>query len=195
MPWFWWLRRQVRLCQEYVADAAAAEQDDGSVDYAEFLVSLANAPAVPVGASAVSGNCSDLLRRVTMLLKDPLRVETRCPRLWNLMVGGCLMALAVLVSGFGCRVDAAPDEDDTIIIIIQSDGGKADTAKYQIIRPDIAQSRHGEYQLQIMGAPKEGDILFLMKDGEHFKLQLPKDPYPALRGGLAVKGDQVKVED
>ena len=41
VPWFWWLRRQVRLCQEYVADAAAAQQDEAHVDYAEFLLSLA----------------------------------------------------------------------------------------------------------------------------------------------------------
>src|SRR5262249_8432124 len=28
LPWYWWLRRQVRLCQEYVADAAATEQGE-----------------------------------------------------------------------------------------------------------------------------------------------------------------------
>ena len=127
LPWFWWLRRQVRLCQEFVADAAAAEQDqgegEGNVGYAEFLVSLANAPAVPVGASAVSGNCSDLFRRVAMLLKNPMRVETRCPRLWNFLVAISLAGLAVLVSGFGYRAEAA--EDDQIIIIINSQGAAA----------------------------------------------------------------------
>jgi len=121
LPWFWWLRRQVRLCQEYIADAAAAEQDEGSVEYAEFLVNLANAPAVPVGASAVSGHGSDLSRRVTMLLNDPVRVESRCPRLWTMLVAGGLASLAILVSGFSYRAEAAAD--DTIIIIIRPQSG------------------------------------------------------------------------
>src|SRR5262245_29061815 len=44
LPWFWWLRRQVRLCQEYVADAAAVEASRAD-DYAQFLLSLTAAPA------------------------------------------------------------------------------------------------------------------------------------------------------
>src|SRR5262249_34662748 len=40
LPWFWGLRRQVRLCQEYVPDAAATEREAGAADYAEFLLSL-----------------------------------------------------------------------------------------------------------------------------------------------------------
>jgi beta-lactamase regulating signal transducer with metallopeptidase domain/C-terminal processing protease CtpA/Prc len=129
LPWFWWVRRQVRLCQEYVADAAAAQQDDANVEYAEFLVSLANAPAVPVGASAVSGHGSDLFRRVTMLLNDPVKVETRCPRLWTMLVAGGLASLAVLVSGFSYRAEAAGDDQIIIIIRPQGEGGKGDAEK------------------------------------------------------------------
>src|SRR5206468_3694536 len=33
VPWFWWLRRQVRLCQEYIADAAAARAACHPADY------------------------------------------------------------------------------------------------------------------------------------------------------------------
>src|SRR5262249_54525587 len=39
VPWFWWLRRQVRLCQEYVADAAAVRTSHAE-DYAQFLLNL-----------------------------------------------------------------------------------------------------------------------------------------------------------
>ena len=53
LPWFGWLRRQVRLCQEYIADAAAAGQDEPAVDYAEFLLRLPGAPAVP-GAMGIA---------------------------------------------------------------------------------------------------------------------------------------------
>jgi beta-lactamase regulating signal transducer with metallopeptidase domain len=34
LPWFWWVGRQVRLCQEYVADASAA--GSRAEDYAQF---------------------------------------------------------------------------------------------------------------------------------------------------------------
>src|SRR5262249_30573493 len=69
LPWFWWLRRQVRLCQEFVADAAATAAEAPPADYAAFLLSLTGAPEVPLTATGVGGNTSDLYRRVTMLLK------------------------------------------------------------------------------------------------------------------------------
>ena len=112
LPWFWSLRRQVRLCQEYVADAAALQA--GSPDeYAEFLLTWATAPAVPMAATGVSGNTSDLYRRVNMLLNNPLRIEARCPRLWTFSIASVLLALAVVLGGVGLTAQA----QDTIIII------------------------------------------------------------------------------
>jgi beta-lactamase regulating signal transducer with metallopeptidase domain len=131
VPWFWWLRRQVRLCQEYVADAAVTAGHAGqAVSYAEFLVSLANGPAVPAGAAAVSGHQSDLLRRVTMLLNNPLRVETDCSRRWTLGVAGALVSLAIVVAGLGYRAEAAAD--DPIVIVIHPGGDKAAGEKHKI---------------------------------------------------------------
>jgi beta-lactamase regulating signal transducer with metallopeptidase domain len=101
LPWFWWLRRQVRLCQEYVADAAAAEQAAHVEDYAQFLLCLTTSPAVSVPATGVVGNSSDLFRRVTMLLQDPLRVERRCPYWLSCAAAGALLVLAVCGSGLG----------------------------------------------------------------------------------------------
>jgi beta-lactamase regulating signal transducer with metallopeptidase domain/membrane-associated protease RseP (regulator of RpoE activity) len=107
LPWFWWLRRQVRLCQEYIADAAAAEQTADPEDYAQFLIRLTQAPAVPLGAQGVLGNSSDLFRRVTMLLQSPIRVEKTCPRWWSLAAASGLLGLALFVSGIGVRAEAA----------------------------------------------------------------------------------------
>jgi beta-lactamase regulating signal transducer with metallopeptidase domain len=56
VPWFWWLRREVRLCQEYIADAAAASTGGSAEDYAQFLLSWVAAPAPPAGVSGVSGS-------------------------------------------------------------------------------------------------------------------------------------------
>src|SRR5205807_6390072 len=114
LPWLWWLRRQVRLCQEYVADAVAVgpagpRPAGVAADYAQFLLNLIHAPAVPVAATGVLGSYSDLFRRVTMLLESPTRVERRCPRRWSWAAAGGLLALAVLLSGIG--PGAAPAEE------------------------------------------------------------------------------------
>jgi beta-lactamase regulating signal transducer with metallopeptidase domain len=107
LPWFWWLRRQVRLCQEYVADAGAVAQHRQPEDYAQFLLSLIQAPALPSGATGVSGH-SDLFRRVCMLLQSPIPVERRCPPRFALAAAAGLVLLAVLLSGIGLRAEERP---------------------------------------------------------------------------------------
>src|SRR5262249_4516660 len=93
LPWFWWLRRQVRLCQESLADAAAARRKEPE-DYAAFLLSLTRRTPVLLPATGIGGGPSDLFRRVRMLLQSTLRLERRCPRLWSVGVGAVLIVLA-----------------------------------------------------------------------------------------------------
>ncbi len=110
LPWFWWMRRQVRLCQEYVADAVAAVMAT-SEDYAQYLVSLSMlAPQrLPAGAraSGVMGSSSDLFRRIAMLLDSQGAMERKCPRWWALAAAAGFLTVAVLLSGVGVRADAA----------------------------------------------------------------------------------------
>jgi beta-lactamase regulating signal transducer with metallopeptidase domain len=106
LPWFWWLRRQVRLCQEYVADAAAAA--GRTADYAQFLLTWTTTQAPPAGAVGVFGHTSDLFRRITMLLQESGSVERRCPRRWSFAVAAGLLALAILVAGVHLKTEAAP---------------------------------------------------------------------------------------
>jgi beta-lactamase regulating signal transducer with metallopeptidase domain len=102
LPWFWWLRHEVRLCQEYLADQAAVEAGGDRVEYADFLAGWAASPGLPAGVPSVggTGRGSDLLRRIRMLL-DRHVLESRCPRGWLLGVIGVLMAAAVLLAGVG----------------------------------------------------------------------------------------------
>jgi len=147
LPWFWWLRRQVRLCQEYVADAAAAGQDPAA-DYAEFLLTLTGAPAVPAAATGVSGPTSDLFRRVRMLLQKPVQVEKRCPRRWSLAAAGGLFALAVVVAGVGLRAEASPP---VIVIATQDKDAKAEGKQVRVF---------------VLPAPEQkqpGDVILLKK--------------------------------
>ena len=121
LPWFWWLKRQVGLCQEYLADAAAAGLAARVEDYAEFLVSLSRTVSRPnhqlAAATGVLGNSSDLLRRITMLLKNE-RLEGRCPRRLSLLAAGGFLGLAVVLGGLGLSrqsiaapLNPAPDEN------------------------------------------------------------------------------------
>ena len=113
LPWFWWLKRLVRLCQEYVADAAACRQRPAD-EYAEFLLSLTSAPAAPLAATGVTGTTSDLYRRVTMLLQNPVRVELSCPRLWTVGAAGVLLGLAVLAAGVGPAQAQPPNQKEVL---------------------------------------------------------------------------------
>jgi beta-lactamase regulating signal transducer with metallopeptidase domain len=148
LPWFWGLRRQVRLCQEFVADAAATERGAPAADYAEFLLTLTRRPALPVGATGVLGHASDLFRRVTMLLQEPLRVEKRCPRRWALAAAASLLALAVLAAGVGLGGPLTPaaaeeptkNKEDVRVLVVPEPPAKAETPRkveVRIVKPDM----------------------------------------------------------
>ena len=108
VPWFWRLRRQARLCQEYLADAAASAAGGRPEDYAQFLLAWTTAPRPPVGACGVWGRSSDLFWRVKTMLHSPIPLERRCPRRWSLAAACGLLSVAVLAGGFTLRAAAAP---------------------------------------------------------------------------------------
>jgi hypothetical protein len=139
VPWFWWLRRQVGLCQEYVADAAAAGESNGVEEYAQFLLSLTGVPPVPAGAQGVAGNSSDLFRRVSMLLQSPVQVERRCPRLWSLTVAGGLLVLATLLAAVGLHADAAPLDGQRDPVAVDPAKPEKDPAKKE--EPKLEQTK------------------------------------------------------
>jgi protocatechuate 3,4-dioxygenase beta subunit len=108
-PLLWLLRRELRLCQDYLADARAAGQAHQSEDYAEYLVTLARQRlGVPVAALGISDRRSNLYRRIIMLLKRPALLEERCLKSWSL--AAALAAFALLALCSAVRLDAAPDE-------------------------------------------------------------------------------------
>src|SRR5207248_2608213 len=96
-PLYWWLRRQLRLCQDYLADARAAEQAPETEDYAEYLVGLARLRlGVPAAAAlGIGDRRSNLYRRIVMLLNRREPLERRCVWMWNL----ALTLAAVLTLG------------------------------------------------------------------------------------------------
>jgi hypothetical protein len=142
VPWFWVLRRQVQLCQEFVADASAVAAAEQRADYAEFLLNLTTAPLAPACATGVSGHTSDLFRRISMLLQNPFSVERRCPRLWSLATAGGLLSLAVLVAGVGLRAEAAaPPDDQRLARASDDDPAQKDEPKKDKAKKDDAKKK------------------------------------------------------
>ena len=86
-PLLWWPRRQLRLCQGFIADAQAAIQARPVKDYAEFLTARVAAGKSDPAVIGLSMCCrkSELHRRVIMLLKNE-SLESRTPRLWTVSV-------------------------------------------------------------------------------------------------------------
>jgi protocatechuate 3,4-dioxygenase beta subunit len=119
---FWWqplawrLRRLLRLDQDFLADALAAEQAREPEDYATYLVTLArrSLPGPVPAALGVADRRSNLSRRVLMLIHSSAPLRRRCPRRWNLVLAVATLALVGLVSAV--RLDAgdapkkAPEE-------------------------------------------------------------------------------------
>ncbi len=110
-PWYWGVRRELRLAQEYLADAAALAAGGHPADYAEFLVNLTADPTRgrrTCLAHGVRAGRSDLSRRITMVLTtNPARGSRR----WATPAAAGLLATAVLLSGLTVvRADDKPKE-------------------------------------------------------------------------------------
>jgi len=95
-PLLWWLRWQLRLCQDFIADAEAAGQSPSSEDYAAFLTSRASSrpSELAIAGLGIRGRKSDLFRRVVMLVENRKPLERRCPKVWSLaalIVGGSVL--------------------------------------------------------------------------------------------------------
>ena len=98
-PCYWWLRRELRLCQEFLADADATACARSATEYAEQLVALLKAAPArrwrPSPAIGILERRSELYRRIQMLVASPRVVESNPGRRWNLMAGTLLVALSL----------------------------------------------------------------------------------------------------
>ena len=100
-PLCWWLRRELRLCQDYIADAAAANESSPDV-YAEFLAARGVGRPLAVGLG-IAGCKSDLYRRIVMLVQNRRSLETRCPRWWTVVAATSAVALVLLAATCGSK--------------------------------------------------------------------------------------------
>ncbi|MFN0050591.1 MAG: M56 family metallopeptidase, partial [Planctomycetales bacterium] len=118
-PLCWWLRGQLRLCQDFLADSDAAREATPAT-YAEFLASRAAGRPLAIGLG-IAGGKSDLYRRITMLLQIQKPLETRCSKSWTIAVATVVVGAILLTGTFGERpaalgeMDAVGDSEPTIV--------------------------------------------------------------------------------
>ena len=94
-PFYWVLRRELRVSQDQIADEFAAQQTGQQAAYAETLVRFARSrPVVMLGALTMAGTKSNLFRRVEMLLNDNFHVSAFAR--WRVILG---FATAMTVAG------------------------------------------------------------------------------------------------
>jgi beta-lactamase regulating signal transducer with metallopeptidase domain len=113
-PLFWWLRRQLRLCQDFLADARAVEQASLAEDYANYLVAMARRrlrvsvlPALGIGDRR-----SNLYRRIIMLVHNQQPLERRCPGPWNGAITLAAVGLFAVVAGLRLEAgDQSPPKE------------------------------------------------------------------------------------
>jgi beta-lactamase regulating signal transducer with metallopeptidase domain/protocatechuate 3,4-dioxygenase beta subunit len=93
-PAYWWLRRQTRLCQDFLADQDAAMVGK-PVDLADFLVQLARMQQsrLTVPALSMRSRRKDLFRRINMLLDPHSQLENRCPRRFQVFLALAVFAI------------------------------------------------------------------------------------------------------
>jgi beta-lactamase regulating signal transducer with metallopeptidase domain len=86
-PLYWLLRREMRLCQEYLADAQAAAHARSASDYAEQLVALLKAAPArcrrPLPGISIVARRSELYRRIQMLVRSPRKLKAHASPRWK----------------------------------------------------------------------------------------------------------------
>ncbi len=103
VPPVWWVRRQMRLDQEFLADRGASSRFGPKASYASSLVGLAESgPAATGGFGKTSKDdvaTSPLFLRILMLVRCPFPVESTAPRWWRIACLPMVAASTVLASG------------------------------------------------------------------------------------------------
>lgn len=95
-PHYWWLRRQMSLCQDFLADARAVAETGSAEDYADFLVGLARSQkrsGLPAALGMIDHK-SLLFRRIQALVNSSGVISPRCSRL--IAIGSAVLTIASL---------------------------------------------------------------------------------------------------
>lgn len=112
-PLFWWLKKQLELSQDFLADAFAASHNNDVIHYADFLVSLARSrrQVSNVGALCMVSGRTTLLYRVRMLVQRSAPLPMQANRF--AMLGVLALSIAVALGLGSIRLTANPGTTPT----------------------------------------------------------------------------------
>ncbi len=122
VPMLWWVREQMRLDQELLADRHASEDFGPFGSYASALVDLADPRGTASRSSPPSacrplvptGSKSSLILRVLMLVRCPFPVELRSPIWWRCSVPVIVAGATLLASSLTLRGDRFPHRQQSV---------------------------------------------------------------------------------
>jgi len=116
-PLYWMLRRELRVCQDLLADDRAAAAGGDSIEYSELLVRFArNRVGKPVaGAMAFLDRPSQLARRVRTLLAPGLSLKARAGVAFCLLAGTGVLTGALLLSAVRMSAVQAAEQKPAVV--------------------------------------------------------------------------------
>ncbi len=125
-PLYWRLRRELRICQDILADDGATSAGRDSVEYSELLLGLAKQHmARPVaGAIAFVDGSSQISRRIRTMLSPTMVLRSRSRRAFCCAAALVGLCCAGLFSGIRL-VAAQPTESDSKATVTGTDTGPA----------------------------------------------------------------------
>ncbi|WP_406700696.1 M56 family metallopeptidase [Singulisphaera sp. Ch08] len=113
IPPLWWIRAQMRLDQEFMADRRAARAFGPFQVYAASLVKIASGdpelkPAAAPRQPIPQASTSALFQRVLMLVQCPYALESHPPRWWACSLPGLVLLGTMAGSCLTLRVSGLP---------------------------------------------------------------------------------------
>lgn len=167
-PAYWWLRKQLILGQDFLADAFAAQQAAEPEDYASYLVSLARSrQAGLAGTLGVKDRRSRLYQRIAMLVQDgkPLLQQQRRVSLISMSAATVILILLLgavqLRAAAQSQTDSAATDKQQVAADKQAPQAKVEISKEQKSLPDpityVGQVVDSETGLPIANAEVEID--------------------------------------
>jgi hypothetical protein len=117
LPPMWWIRAQMRLDHEFLADRRAAHGFGPTSHYASSLVDLASPEVASEAVSARSlprsslePSVSALFLRVLMLIRCPFPLEASPPVWWSWSLPGLIVMATLAASCLSLRIPTRPLE-------------------------------------------------------------------------------------
>ncbi len=158
-PFYWMLRRELRLSQDQIADEFAADQTDDLANYAETLVGFTKSKQrVMLGALTMAGTKSNLYRRVELLLNEKFQVSSISRKRVLFACAGMLTAGGMLLASIELT-QAAPPADAQVDESEEAEKQNNDKPNEQVAKTKTegeAVSHSGKIIDAITGEPVEG---------------------------------------